>query len=286
MNTPKIQAFFDSATCTISYLVTDPETRCTAIIDPVLDFDQASGRTSTTSAEKLVTAINNQQLDVKWILETHCHADHLSSAQWLNDNYQAPVCIGKQITEVQDVFNDLFNLQENGGIAEDFSQLLDDGDRLPLGNLEIEVMHTPGHTPACVSYKIADCIFIGDTLFMPDYGSARCDFPGGDAAALYESIQRILSFADETRLFMCHDYMPNGRETLWETTVADQKANNIHANATISKQSFIQTRTDRDKSLSAPKLILPSIQVNIRAGKMPVAEANGVTYLKLPLNKI
>jgi glyoxylase-like metal-dependent hydrolase (beta-lactamase superfamily II) len=286
MDQPKIKVFFDEDTFTFTYLVTDPDSKSTAIIDPVLNFSQANGRTSTESAEKLVEYIEAHELQISWILETHAHADHLSSAQWLKQKYNAPVCIGKNITQVQDVFNQLFNLQQQGGSETDFNQLLVDGDKLPLGNLLIEVMHTPGHTPACVSYKINGVVFVGDTLFMPDYGSARCDFPGGDAGTLYDSIQKILALPDETKLYMCHDYMPNGRETLCQSTVADQKAKNIHINDSISRQVFIQNRTTRDATLTAPKLILPSIQINIRAGKLPVEEANGTAYLKLPLNKI
>ncbi len=286
MSQPQIEVFFDNETNTFTYLVSDPKSKATAIIDPVLNFTEASGRTSTESVEKLVQHIEKNQLEVQWVLETHAHADHISAAQWLKHKYQVPVCIGKNITQVQDVFNDLFNLGEDSGKSSDFNQLLSEGDRLPLGELYFEVMHTPGHTPACVSYKIANSVFVGDTLFMPDYGSARCDFPGGDAAVLYDSIEKILSLPDDTQLYMCHDYMPNGRETLWQTTVADQKANNIHVNQTISKQQFIQMRTTRDKTLTAPHLILPSIQINIRAGKLPKPESNGTEYLKLPLNKI
>jgi len=286
MDHPQIQVFFDEDSNTFTYLVSDPATKSTAIIDPVLDFSQASGRTQTDSAEQLVEYIDVHDLKIKWILETHAHADHLSSAQWLKEKYQVPVCIGKNITQVQDVFNSLFNLGESGGKESDFNQLLSDGDKLPLGNLSIEVMHTPGHTPACICYKINDSVFVGDTMFMPDYGTARCDFPGGDASALYDSIQKILSLPDETQLYMCHDYMPNGREALWQTTVAEQKAHNIHIKDGISRETFIQKRTTRDATLTAPRLILPSIQINIRAGKLPEKESNGSAYLKLPLNKI
>ena len=286
MDQPQIKVFFDEDTYTFTYLVSDPDSKSTAIIDPVLNFTQSNGKTSTQSAQKLVEYIDQNKLNIKWILETHAHADHLSSAQWLREKYQVPVCIGKNITQVQKVFNDLFNLGENGGKVTDFNQLLADGDQLPLGNLSIEVIHTPGHTPACVCYKINNSVFIGDTMFMPDYGTARCDFPGGDANTLYDSIQKILSLPDDTKLYMCHDYMPNGRETLWQTTVAEQKANNIQIKESISRESFIQMRTTRDATLTAPKLILPSIQINIRAGKLPEKEANDIAYLKLPLNKI
>ena len=286
MQSPLIEAFFDEDTSTISYLVTDAATRDTAIIDPVLDFNPASGRTSSDSAEKLVSVIEEKQLNVKWILETHAHADHLSAAQWLQQKYSAPICIGEKITTVQKVFNSLFNLKQQVANAKDFDRLLADNESLDLGSLAINVIHSPGHTPACVCYQIGNAVFVGDTLFMPDYGSARCDFPGGDAAKLFDSTQKIFALGDDTRLFMCHDYRPNGRDALWETTVSEQKTHNIHLHQGISKQEFIQMRTNRDKTLSPPRLILPAIQLNIRAGKMPVAEDNGTQYLKIPLNKI
>lgn len=287
MNPAQIEAFFDPDTFTITYLVTDPATKATAIIDSVLDFTPNNGRTSTASAERLIKVIEERGLDINWILETHAHADHLSSSQFLQQKFNAPIGIGAHITDVQDVFNALFNLKDNeAGHPEDFNKLLKAGDTLALGELTIEVLHTPGHTPACLSYKIDDAIFIGDTLFMPDYGTARCDFPGGDAGTLYNSIQQLLSYPDDTRLFMCHDYMPGGRELKWQSTVAKEKAHNIHVHDGISKQEFIKMRTERDATLTAPRLILPSIQVNIRAGKMPLAEDNGVSYFKLPIDQI
>ncbi len=287
MNPPIIEVFFDPDTFTLSYLVIDPATKATAIIDPVLDFTPSNGRTATTSAEKLLKVIAEKKLHIKWILESHAHADHLSSSQFLQQKFAAPIAIGASITEVQKVFNNLFNLSGNeAGHAEDFNQLLKHGDKLALGELSIEVLHTPGHTPACLSYKVEDAIFVGDTLFMPDYGTARCDFPGGDAATLFDSIQFLLSFPEKTRLFMCHDYMPNGRKLQWVSSVAEQKKHNIHLQQDIAKETFIKMRVERDATLSAPKLILPAIQVNIRAGKLPVMEDNDVSYLKLPMDKI
>lgn len=287
MNPAQIEAFFDPNTFTITYLLTDPATKATAIIDSVLDFTPNNGRTSHASSERLIKVIEERGLDINWILETHAHADHMSSAQFLQQKFNAPIAIGSHITDVQDVFNNLFNLKGNeAGHPEDFNKLFNAGDTLPLGELTIEVLHTPGHTPACLSYKIDDAIFIGDTLFMPDYGTARCDFPGGDAGTLYDSIQQLLSYPDDTRLFMCHDYMPGGRELKWQTTVAEEKEHNIQVHDGISRDEFIKMRTERDATLTAPRLILPSIQVNIRAGKMPVPEDNDVSYLKLPINQI
>ncbi len=287
MTPVQIEAFFDPDTYTLTYLVTDPATKATAIIDSVLDFTPNNGRSSTASSERLIKVIEERALYIHWILETHAHADHLSSSQFLQQKFNAPIGIGAHIADVQEVFNSLFNLKGNeAGRPDDFNKLFNEGDQLPLGQHTIEVLHTPGHTPACLSYKIADTIFIGDTLFMPDYGSARCDFPGGDAATLYDSIQKLLSYPDNTRLFMCHDYMPGGRELKWQSTVGEEKAHNIHVHDGISKQDFIKMRTKRDATLTAPRLILPSIQANIRAGKMPVAEDNGVSYFKLPINQI
>jgi len=260
--------------------------RLGAIIDPVLDFDQASGRTSTGSADRVLDFINGNGLEVAWILETHAHADHLSAAAYLKSRTGGRTGTGRLITGVQATFKRIFNLGDefvpNG---EQFDRLFDEGDLLELGSIEIRVMYTPGHTPACVTYVVGDAAFIGDTMFMPDYGTARTDFPGGDALALYRSIQRILALPAETRLFLCHDYKAPGREKfLWETTVEQQRAANIHLNKAVSEQAFVEFRTQRDSELGMPKLILPSIQVNIRAGEMPPAESNGVVFLKTPVN--
>jgi glyoxylase-like metal-dependent hydrolase (beta-lactamase superfamily II) len=287
MNKPQIRAFFDEPTFTVSYLVWDPASRRAAIIDSVLDFDPRSGRTGTQSAQTLLDAAKAESLQVDWILETHAHADHLSAAPFLKQATGAAVVIGEGIGAVQRVFKRVYNLPDLAEDGSQFDRLVMDGDRLALGELSIEVMHTPGHTPACVSYRIGDAVFIGDTLFMPDYGSARADFPGGDARTLYRSIKRILALPLETRLFLCHDYKPAGRDQyLWETSVAEQRARNIHARDGFSEDEFVATREARDKTLAKPALILPSIQVNIRAGELPAPESNGVRYLKLPLDAI
>lgn len=284
---PHIQAFFDEATFTVTYLVTDPATRAAAIIDPVLDFDPKSGRTSTKSADAVLAAVRRDDVKVEWILETHAHADHLSAGAYLREKTGAQVVIGEHIAKVQKTFRPIFNLEPPVADAEAFDRLVKDGERIKLGQQEFEVIHTPGHTPACVSYKIGDAVFVGDTLFMPDYGTARADFPGGDARTLYRSIRRILSLPPETRLFMCHDYKAPGRDIYaWETTVAGERANNVHVKDGVSEDEFVGRRTARDKTLAMPVLILPSIQVNINAGKLPAAESNGVAYLKLPLNVI
>jgi len=286
--TPIVTSFFDEATNTASYVVQDPETGVCAIIDPVLDFNQASGRTSTTSADQVIGYIDANELNVAWILETHVHADHLSAAQYLKSNTGGRTGISKLITSVQSTFRDIFNLGDSLAVdGGQFDRLLDDGDVLELGGMNIQVMHTPGHTPACLTFLAVDAVFVGDTLFMPDFGTARVDFPGGDAATLYRSIQRIFSLPDETRVFLCHDYKPAGRdEYAWETTVAEEKANNIHVHSGISEQEFVEFRQKRDASLGVPKLMLPSIQVNMRAGGMPAPEDNGVVYLKLPVNAL
>jgi glyoxylase-like metal-dependent hydrolase (beta-lactamase superfamily II) len=282
---PKIQAFFDEATFTVTYLVTDTATGMAAIVDPVLDFDPKSGRTSTKSADAVLAAAKHDDVRVEWILETHAHADHLSAGAYLRAKTGAKIVIGEHIAKVQKTFRPIFNLEAPE--AADFDRLVQDGERIRLGAHDIEVIHTPGHTPACVSYKISDAVFVGDTLFMPDYGTARADFPGGDARTLYRSIRRLLSLPPETRLFMCHDYKAPGRDTYaWETTVAAERATNVHVKDGISEDEFVARRTARDKTLSMPTLILPSIQVNINAGKLPPAEANGIAYLKLPLNVI
>lgn len=283
--TLKIRAFFDEATYTVSYLAWDATTRVAAVIDPVLDYDPKSGRTSTGSAQSLLSAAKAEDLKVEWILETHAHADHFSAGAWLRERTGAKIAIGEHIRTVQSTFRNLFNIADQSTDGSDFDRLVRDGDRIALGNLTIEVIHTPGHTPACVSYRIADAVFVGDTLFMPDYGTARVDFPGGDACTLFRSIRRILSLPPETRLFMCHDYKAPGREAYaWETTVAAERERNVHVRDGVTEDEFVAMRTARDRTLAMPVLILPSVQVNIRAGRMPTPEANGVSYLKIPLN--
>lgn len=284
---PAVQAFFDPATSTVTYLVHDPATRAAAIIDPVLDFDAASGRTATHSADAILTAAADQELTVQWLLETHAHADHLSAAHHLREKTGADVVIGQHITTVQSFFAALFEADDVAPDGSQFERLVADGDVLPLGELSIGVMHTPGHTPACVTYLIGDAAFVGDTLFMPDYGTARADFPGGDAGQLYRSTRRILSLPPETRIFVGHDYLPAGRsDYVWETTVAAQLAGNIHVHEGVSEADFVAMRSARDATLPAPRLILPSLQVNIRAGAMPPPSPGGHTYLKLPVNAL
>ncbi len=283
----RIQSFFHEPTFTVSYLVSDPQTGVAAVIDPVLDFDQKSGRTCTDSADEVLTAAEAGGLHVEWVMETHAHADHLSAAQHIKARTGAKVVIGAAIGKVQKVFKDVFNATEMPIDGRQFDRLVSDGERIALGTLEFEVMHTPGHTPACVTYRIGDAAFIGDTLFMPDYGTARADFPGGDARTLYRSIRRILSLPPETRLFLCHDYKAPGRDVFaWETTVAEQRAHNRQAHEGISEEEFVALRTKRDGELEMPVLILPSIQVNMRAGNMPPADANGTVYLRLPVNRL
>ena len=285
---PNIQAFFDKATNTISYLVSDPASDVAAIIDPVQDYDPASARTSTASADDILAAAAAQGLRVTRVLETHAHADHLSAAHYIREQTGAAIGIGGRITEVQKVFGQLFDAADVTDDGAVFDQLFADGERFTIGGVEAEVIHTPGHTPACVSYHIGDAVFVGDTLFMPDYGTARADFPGGDAATLYRSIQRILALPDETRLFVGHDYLPEtGRKAFaWETTVGEQRRANIHIGGGVSEADFVARRNARDAVLGKPKLILPSLQVNIRAGDLPPAEASGKRFLKLPINAL
>jgi glyoxylase-like metal-dependent hydrolase (beta-lactamase superfamily II) len=284
---PSVQAFFDHATNTVSYIVYDPATKKAAIIDPVLDFTPRNGRIATTSADALLTAAAGQGLDIIYVLETHAHADHLSAAHHLREVTGAPVVIGAQITQVQTIFGALFEADDVTHDGAAFDRLVKDGDSLQLGNLSINVLHTPGHTPACVTYVIGDAAFVGDTMFMPDYGTARADFPGGSAHALYGSIRKILDLPPETRIFVGHDYLPKGRsEYVWETTVADQRAHNVHMHDGISEAEFIAMRTARDKTLEAPQLILPALQVNIRAGALPPASPGGHVYLRLPINAL
>lgn len=279
-----IQAFFDEPTYTVSYVVSDPATKQAAVIDPVLDYDHRSGAVSTRSAQKLLDYAAEQGLKIVWILETHAHADHLSAAPFLRQHTGAKVAIGEHICTVQCIFSEVFNVHDVSGKGVEFDTLLSDGEVLSLGNLRIEVLHTPGHTPACVAYKIADAVFVGDTLFMPDYGTARADFPGGSAKQLYQSIRKILALPPHTRLFMCHDYKAEGRdEYAWETTVAEQRAKNIHIHDGVDETAYVTLRETRDATLAAPVLLLPSVQVNIRAGNLPEPENNGVSYLKIPV---
>jgi glyoxylase-like metal-dependent hydrolase (beta-lactamase superfamily II) len=286
MTRPAVRAFFDEPTNTASYLVWDPATKRAAIIDTVLDFDVRSGRTSTRSAEKLIEAVREEGVSVAWILETHVHADHLSAAPILKQATHAPIVIGEHVRTVQETFKQIYNFTDLTPDGRPFDKLVADGETLPLGGLQIKVLHTPGHTPACVSYLIGDAVFVGDTLFMPDYGTARADFPGGDARTLYRSIQKLLALPDATRVFLCHDYKAPGRDQfVWETTIGEQRAKNVHLKD-MSEEAFVAMREARDRTLSAPVLLLPSIQVNIRAGELPPAEGNGVRYLKLPLDAL
>ena len=285
---PAVTAFFDPTTYTYSYVVRDPASQSCAIIDSVLDYDPASGRTSTASAEKIVAFVREQQLTVEWLLETHVHADHLSAAPYLKQQLGGALAIGAEITAVQKVFSALFNVEPQFATdGSQFDRLLKDGDSLQVGGLTVQVLHTPGHTPACLSYLIGDAVFVGDTLFMPDYGTARCDFPGGDAHTLYTSIQRLFTLPDSTRMFMCHDYKaPEREEYCNETTVGAERLHNIHVREGITAEQFVSMRNARDATLSMPTLILPSVQINMRAGELPPAEANGVRYLKIPLNAL
>ena len=281
---PQISAFFDECTNSFSYLVADPASRQAAVIDPVLDFEAASGETGTESAERILAAADEQALSVVLVLETHPHADHLTSAPFFRARSGARVAIGAGVCEVQRTFAPMFGASDVKSDGGDFDLLLEDGQQLPLGELVIEVIATPGHTPACVSYKVGDAVFVGDTLFMPDYGTARTDFPGGDARQLYRSIHKLLALPPETRLFMCHDYKAPGRDDFaWQTTVGEQRAGNVHIGAGVSEDDYVAMRETRDATLSAPKLLLPAIQVNIRAGRMPPPEENGVSYLRIPV---
>ena len=283
---PRVQAFFDEATNTITYLVQEPEGRGAAVIDSVLDFDYASGRTDTRSADAVIAAIRDQGLDLQWILEPHVHADHLSAAPYIQERLGGRIGIGERITVVQDTFGKVFN--EGTRFARDgsqFDQLFAEGDSFMIGQLRGDVLHTPGHTPACLTYAIGDAAFVGDTLFMPDFGTARCDFPGGSAEVMFDSVQKILSLPDSTRIFVGHDYKAPGRDTFaWETTVGEQKSRNVHVGAGRSREDFVALREARDATLAMPRLIIPSLQINMRAGHMPEAEDNGTSYLKVPLN--
>ncbi|PUB18896.1 MBL fold metallo-hydrolase [Yoonia sediminilitoris] len=286
--TPHVKAFFDAATNTVSYVVQDPSGRSCAIVDSVLDYDPASGRTDTSSADAIIDWITEKDLQVAWILESHVHADHLSAAPYLQERLGGKIGIGANITIVQDTFGKVFNegteFQRDGS---QFDALFDDGDSIHIGQLRCDVMHTPGHTPACLTYVIGDAAFVGDTLFMPDFGTARCDFPGGSAEDLFHSIQKILSLPDDTRIFVGHDYKAPGRdEFAWETTVGEQKALNVHVGAGKPIEEFVTMRTERDAKLGMPKLILPSIQTNMRAGNLPEPEDNGTSYFKIPVNTL
>ena len=281
---PEIQAFFDEPTNTVSYLVWDPATKEGAVVDPVLNFDHRSGEATVEAADAILAEAKKRDIKIKQVLETHAHADHLSGAPYIKLKTGATVSIGEHIKDVQRIFRPVFNAMDVSGDGSEFDHLFRDGEKFKVGNIGAEVLYTPGHTPACVSYKIGDAVFIGDTMFMPDFGTARADFPGGNARDLYRSIQRILSLPPQTRLFMCHDYKAPGRDQYaWETTVAEEKARNVHVHEGVSEEEFVAMREARDLTLGTPLLLLPSIQVNIRAGKFPPAEANGVRYLKVPL---
>ena len=286
--TPDVKGFFDEPTNTVSYVVSDPQTGSAALIDSVLDYDSAAARTDTASADALIRHVKEAKLDVQWILETHVHADHISAAPYLQQKLGGDLGIGEKIMVVQETFGKIFNegteFQRDGS---QFDRLFRDGDSFKLGSIDARVMHTPGHTPACMTYIIGDAAFVGDTLFMPDFGTARADFPGGDAAMLYRSIRKVLSLPPETRLFLCHDYKAPGRNHYaWETTVAEERANNVHVKDGVTEEQFVAMRTARDKTLGAPKLILPSIQINMRGGNLPPAYDDGNVFLKVPLNRI
>ncbi len=285
---PQVTAFFDEPTFTVSYVVSDPLTRQAAIVDSVWNFDHASGRTSFTSADAIIAHVEAERLTVAWILETHAHADHLSAAPYLQDKLGGKLAIGRDIVTVQGVFGKIFN--EGTEFARDgsqFDRLLDDGDTLMIGEVPLVALHVPGHTPADMAYVIGDALFTGDTMFMPDYGSARCDFPGGDAHDLYRSVRRLMQLPDATRVFLCHDYKAPGRDDyVWETTILAERTANVHIHEGVGEDQFVAMRTTRDATLSMPKLILPALQVNMRAGHLPPPEGNGVRYLKLPLDTI
>ncbi|MEY4652702.1 MAG: hypothetical protein RI884_1283 [Pseudomonadota bacterium] len=284
---PIVQPFFDPATWTWTYVIHAGAGTACAIVDPVLDYDAKSGRTRTDSAQQVVDFVRAQRLSVQWILETHAHADHLSAAAWLRDQLGGRIGIGGRISVVQGVFKKIFHLEPDfPADGSQFDHLFADDEVFAIGNLSARVLSVPGHTPACVAYQVGDAVFVGDTLFPPDVGTARCDFPGGSAQALYRSVRQLLALASETRLFMCHDYPPAGRAPRSETSVAEQRAHNIHIHDGVTEEAFVAMRTQRDAGLQMPNLILPSIQVNIRAGQLPPPEANGVSYLKIPLNAL
>ncbi len=288
MTRPNVQEFFDEATNTYSYVVWDPSNNVAAVIDSLLDFDQASGRTKTTSADKLIAFVKDKGLTVDWIIDTHVHADHLTAAPYVKSQLGGRAGIGEHISTVQKVFAKIFNEDQRFHTdGSQFDHLFKDGETYAVGTIAAKVIHTPGHTPACMSHVIGDAVFVGDTIFAPDFGTARCDFPGGDAGTLYDSIQRLFALPDETRVFLCHDYKAPGRDSyMFETTIADEKAHNIHVGASASKEDFVKMRTARDATLDMPKLILPSVQINMRAGNLPEPEDNGQRYMKLPINAL
>lgn len=288
MTKPNVTAFFDEPTNTISYVVADPMSSACAIIDSLLDYDAASGRTSTESADRLIAFVKESGLTVEWIIDTHVHADHLTAAPYVRKHLGGKTGIGEHISTVQKVFSEIFNEGQSFHTdGSQFDHLFKDGETYKVGSLEATAIHTPGHTPACMSHVIGDAVFVGDTLFMPDFGTARCDFPGGDAGTLYDSIQKLFALPDETRVFLCHDYKAPGRDTFqWETTIAVEKAENIHVGGGATRDEFVAMRNKRDETLSMPKLILPSVQINMRAGDLPPAEDNGVRYMKVPINAL
>jgi len=286
MSQPCIQSFFDPDTFTATHVLWCAHTHAAAVVDSVLDYDPKSGRTSTASAARVLDFVRAQGLQVQWHLETHAHADHLSAAPWLKERLGGRIGIGAHIRDVQTVFRRLFNAPWIPTDGSPFEALFEDGEVFELGRLQVRVMHTPGHTPACVTYLVGEHAFVGDTLFMPDYGTARCDFPGGDARTLYRSIRRVLELPPHTRLHLCHDYLPGGREARWETTVAQERAANVHVREGVSEDAFVAMRTARDRTLAMPRLILPSVQINMRAGEQPPAEDNGMRYLKIPLDAL
>jgi glyoxylase-like metal-dependent hydrolase (beta-lactamase superfamily II) len=287
MTNAAIRAFFDEPTNTVSYLVSDPATGRAAVIDPVLDYDHRTGKAKTVSADAILAAARQAKLSIDWILETHAHADHLSGAPYLKRETGAKVGIGAHIRDVQKIFRPVFNATDLKGDGSEFDHLFQDGERFSIGTLEVEVIHVPGHTPADIAFRIDDAVFVGDTLFMPDYGTARADFPGGSARTLYRSIRKLLSLPEATRLFMCHDYKAPGRDRFaWETTVGEQRRENVHVREGVSEDEFVAMREARDAKLAAPVLLLPSIQVNIRAGQLPPADSNGIHYLKIPVKLV
>lgn len=285
---PTVKAFFDQPTFTVSYVVSDPATRRAAVIDSVLNYDAASGRTSSIGADAIAAYVDSEKLTVDWVIETHVHADHLSAAPYLKSRLGGQIAIGSSVSKIQQVFGTVFNIE--GALSRtgaEFDHLFEDGETFQIGDITCTALHTPGHTPACMSYLIGDAVFVGDTLFMPDFGTARCDFPGGDAAMLYHSIQKLFALPDETRMYLCHDYKAPGRDSFaWETTVGEQKRSNIHVGGGKAEADFVAARTARDAELSMPALILPSVQVNVRAGELPEPEDNGVRYLKIPLDNV
>jgi glyoxylase-like metal-dependent hydrolase (beta-lactamase superfamily II) len=284
---PIVKGFYDETTGTVTYVVYEKPGSVCAIVDSVLDYDAKAGRTSTASADKVIAFVEEANLVVEWILETHAHADHLSAAPYMRSRLGGKIAIGSDITRVQGVFKKVFNLEPEFRLdGSQFDYLIEEGVPFFIGNLKGEAMHVPGHTPACMAYKVGDAVFVGDTLFMPDLGTARCDFPGGDAHTLYRSVQKLLRLPPQTRLFMCHDYPPETRDVKYESSVAEQKAHNIHIHEGVSEEDFVKMRTKRDATLDMPNLILPSVQVNIRAGQTPPPEDNGVSYLKIPLNQL